>query len=194
MLRRRSGLLVLALPLVLAACSNGGSGANRALGLAPTPSVTASNAPSAASAAARATASATPTRTAGPTATHSASTSGTHSSSPMAKQTTKQTTKPPTPSPTKKPASTLTIYTNDYYFMPQNPTVPVGTKVTVMNPTTDSHTWTSGSNGIHTGPFNSGKLNYGQSYTYTFSQAGSYNFFCKYHYSSNNMKGHITVM
>ena len=31
-----------------------------------------------------------------------------------------------------------------------------------------------------------------QSYTYTFSKAGSYNFFCQYHYAIG-MKGRITV-
>jgi len=81
----------------------------------------------------------------------------------------------------------------DYYFSPSNPTVSVGTPVKVVNSGGTSHTWTSGSSGVHTGPFDSGSLDPGQTYTYTFGTAGSYNFFCQYHWSTNGMKGHITV-
>ena len=71
--------------------------------------------------------------------------------------------------------------------------MPRGTKVTIRNPSSSSHTWTQGS-GVHPpGGFNSGNLDTGGSYTYTFNTAGSYNFYCKYHYSSDNMKGRITV-
>jgi plastocyanin len=58
--------------------------------------------------------------------------------------------------------------------------------VKVVNQGSSSHTWTSN------GTFDSGNLDSGQSYTYTFHSAGAFNFYCQYH-SSIGMKGRITV-
>jgi plastocyanin len=190
MLHPRGWLLVLGIPVVLTACSTGGSSGN-ALGLGASPSLAVPAVPSAGPPGAHPAATAKPTRSTTPTPTHSGSTAATHSAAPKPK-----TTHPPThkatPSPTNK-ASTLTISTFDFYFSPATPTVPVGTKVTIYNPTMDSHTWTSGSKGVPSGPFNSGALGYKQTYTYTFTKPGTYNFFCQYHGSTYGMKGHITV-
>jgi plastocyanin len=194
MVRRRGWLLVLGVPLVLAACSGGGSTASGALDLAPSPTDTPASAPAAApSPTARPAASAAPTHTAAPTG--AATTQATHapSTAPKARQTSRPPTHKATPSPAKKPPAAFTIRAYDYYFSPANPAVAVGTPVKVIDAGSSSHTWTSGSNGIHTGPFDSGNLDSGQSYTYTFSKAGSYNFYCQYHYATNGMKGHITV-
>jgi plastocyanin len=190
---RRRWLFVAALPVVLAACSGSG-GSDAALGLGPSPTVTAdattlaSAPPSALSPTPSASRSATPTatRTATPAATHRTSSTHPSTTQPTATHTSKPS---PKPSATKKPPSTLTIYTNDFYFSPANPTVPRGTKVTVYNPTMDSHTWTR----TPAGGFNSGTLTYGESYTYTFNTAGTYNFICKYHGTTYGMKGRITV-
>jgi plastocyanin len=193
MLRRR-WWLVLAGPMLLVACSNGGSGASTALDLAPSPSITlpsttGSTTGAAPSAAPHAAASSSPV---GPTPAHStATTKAKHSSSPRP-ATSRPATHSSTPSPTKKPAASYEIHTQDYYFSPANLMVPVGASVQVVDAGSSSHTWTSGSAPVHTGPFDSGNLDHGQTYTYTFHSTGSYNFFCKYHYSSG-MKGHITV-
>ncbi|MFL6239430.1 MAG: plastocyanin/azurin family copper-binding protein [Actinomycetes bacterium] len=81
----------------------------------------------------------------------------------------------------------------DYAFSPANASVRVGTPVKIVNHGPSSHTWTSGSTPpVHSGPFDSGNLDQGQTYVYTFHSAGSYNFFCQYHYTSG-MKGRITV-
>ena len=84
------------------------------------------------------------------------------------------------------------IYAMDYHFSPKDPSVPAGTTVKFMNKGPSSHTWTSGTAPVHTGPFDSGNLDSGQTYTYHFGTPGSYSFFCQYHYSSG-MKGHITI-
>jgi plastocyanin len=118
----------------------------------------------------------------------------THAASP--RPATQQTaTHSPTPKPTK-PASSgpFVIQALDYYFSPKNPTVPVGTTVKIVDNGYSSHTWTQ----VNTlgqpasGGFNSGNLDPGQSYTYTFHSAGTYNFVCQYH-KSMGMKGSITV-
>lgn len=194
--RYRIGLLAAAAPLALAACSGGGS-TNSALDLSPTPTVAPSSAGLASTPAATARAP-RPTKTA--TATHAASATPTHASgggqthrpathTPTAHATTTHTSKP---SPKPKPASTFVIKALDYSFSPANPTVAVGTTVKVVDAGMASHTWTSGTAPVHRGPFDSGNLGSGQSYSYTFHSAGSYNFFCKYHYSSG-MKGSIRV-
>lgn len=64
-------------------------------------------------------------------------------------------------------------------------TVPVGTTVTVTNGGEVPHTWTSLDGG-----FDSGNLEPGQSYSFTFHEAGTYGFLCSYH---SGMEGTITV-
>ena len=73
-----------------------------------------------------------------------------------------------------------------FAFHPSTLTVKVGTKVTFTNEDTVVHTaTTTGSKTI-----NSGNLAKGQSYTVTFSKAGTYSYICEIH---QYMKGTITV-
>lgn len=84
--------------------------------------------------------------------------------------------------PTATPA-VVTI--KDFAFNPSTLSIPVGGQVTFKNLDTASHT-ASDANGA----FDSGNLDTGQSWTYTFTKAGSYKIICKYHPS---MKGMIIV-
>jgi plastocyanin len=101
-------------------------------------------------------------------------------------------THPAKPSPPSAPVFVITAM--DYSFSPSSPSVRVGTTVKVVNKGPSSHTWTSGTAGVSSGTFDSGNLDPNHSYQYHFGKAGTYNFFCQYHYATNNMKGKITVM
>ena len=77
--------------------------------------------------------------------------------------------------------------TTSVYYSPQVLTVVVGVNNTV--------TWTNDDQAPHTvtatdGSFNSGNLNAGQAWSYTFTKAGVYTYFCSYH---PWMKGTIIV-
>ena len=84
--------------------------------------------------------------------------------------------------PTATPA-VVTI--KDFAFVPNTLSVPVGGQVTFKNLDTASHT-ASDANGT----WDSGNLDTGQSWTYTFAKAGTYKIICKYHPS---MHGVIVV-
>lgn len=61
----------------------------------------------------------------------------------------------------------------------------VGDEVTVVNADSAPHTWT------HTdGAFDSGNLNPGDTFTFTFDEAGSFDYFCQIH---PGMTGSITI-
>lgn len=64
-------------------------------------------------------------------------------------------------------------------------TVTVGTTVIVTNEDDVSHTWTSEDD-----VFDSGSLSQGESFQYTFEEAGEYSFVCSIH---PGMSGSITV-
>lgn len=78
-----------------------------------------------------------------------------------------------------------TVNIQNMAFNPSSLTVPVGTTVKWVNMDSTTHTVTS-----DTGVFNSGNLNNGQSFSYTFSQAGTFPYHCSIH---TNMHGTITV-
>ena len=73
----------------------------------------------------------------------------------------------------------------DYAFTPATLTVPAGTTVTWTNNDPVPHTATAGD-----GSFDSGNLNPGQSFAFTFATPGSYPYVCQYH---AGMKGTIVV-
>ncbi len=73
----------------------------------------------------------------------------------------------------------------DYAFTPPTLTVPAGTTVTWTNNDTVPHTTTA-----QDGSFDSGNLNPGQSFSFTFSTPGSYPYVCQYH---AGMQGTIVV-
>jgi plastocyanin len=78
-----------------------------------------------------------------------------------------------------------TVYIRDFYFSPASITVEPGTTVTWVNQGQAPHTAT------HTGgAFDSGTLQPGESYSYTFNQAGNYAYYCRVHPS---MTGTIVV-
>ena len=90
------------------------------------------------------------------------------------------TTAAATPTPTP---AVVTI--KDFAFVPNTLSVPVGGKVTFKNLDTASHTASDAA-----GSFDSGNLDTGQQWTYTFTKAGTYKLICKYHPS---MHGVIVV-
>lgn len=91
------------------------------------------------------------------------------------------TTRPPTA--TTHPATTTTqppkvagITINGFAFTPMVLSVAVGTRVTVTNHDTVAHTWTADK-----GAFNSGLIQPGASYHFTFTSAGTYRYHCAVH-------------
>jgi plastocyanin len=73
----------------------------------------------------------------------------------------------------------------NFAFTPPSLTVPVGTTVTWTNNDTAAHTVTAAG-----GAFDSGNLSPGQSFSFTFDQAGSFAYACNYH---PNMQGTVVV-
>lgn len=82
--------------------------------------------------------------------------------------------------------TTSSVTIKDYAFSPAAITVKVGTKVTWTNQDAVGHTVTADSG---TGP-DSQLLDQGQSYSYTFSKAGTYTYHCAPH---PYMKGTVIV-
>lgn len=76
-------------------------------------------------------------------------------------------------------------YGTTFYFSPETVTIPVGTTVTWVNRTSAIHTVTS-----RTGAFDSKDVPPGQEFKYTFTQAGTYDYYCRYH---SEMTGRIIV-
>lgn len=64
----------------------------------------------------------------------------------------------------------------DFAFRPASVTVPVGATVTWTNTGMAPHTTTSSAGG-----WDSGRLTSGQSFSFTFSRAGSFNYMCEIH-------------
>ena len=91
--------------------------------------------------------------------------------------------------------SNNTPETNDIFiqgmaFSPANKTISVGTAIKWTNHDGFNHTVTSGVPGTPSGLFDSGNIGSNGTFSYTFTQAGTFNFFCKIH---NSMRGTITV-
>jgi plastocyanin len=98
----------------------------------------------------------------------------------------------PTPGGTETPQATNTpgtgtvdVSIQNYAFQPQNVTISPGTTVRWTNADSATHTSTS-----DTGVWNSGTLNQGQSFQYTFNTPGTYTYHCDVH---RGMSGTITV-
>jgi LPXTG-motif cell wall-anchored protein len=72
--------------------------------------------------------------------------------------------------------SSNSVSAGDNFFDPASLTIAVGDSVTWTNDGKVAHTVTA--NG---GSFDSGNLNPGHSFTHTFSQAGTFRYFCQYH-------------
>lgn len=97
-------------------------------------------------------------------------------------------TSEPTPTPTPSPTATLSGFTvdiSDFAFAPQTLQVPVGTEVTWVNIDPVAHTVSS-----RDGLFDSGSMSKNDTFSYTFSQSGTYDYYCKFH---PYMTGEIVV-
>jgi len=77
------------------------------------------------------------------------------------------------PTPTATP---VLVTIKDFAFSPNMVTIPVGGSVTFKNLDTAAHTATDSQ-----GAFDSGNLDTGKSFTYTFTKAGTYKYVCTYH-------------
>ena len=78
-----------------------------------------------------------------------------------------------------------TIEIKDFPFQPNSISVPVGTTATWINHDSVAHTITSDD-----GKFDSGTIESGGEFKFTFSQPGSYGYYCKIHPS---MKGEVMI-
>lgn len=95
----------------------------------------------------------------------------------------------PTAAPTPAPAAPkhLNLTVVDNRFQPSMLAVEAGTTVTWTNMGSNLHTLTSAD-----GLFESGALQAGQSFTYTFAKAGNYTLLCRQH-TLNGMSGRVSV-
>ncbi|MGH2618669.1 MAG: plastocyanin/azurin family copper-binding protein, partial [Thermomicrobiales bacterium] len=85
---------------------------------------------------------------------------------------------------------TVTIHEDQFAFLPSQITVPAGTTVVWINDEAAKHTATADDD-----QFDSGDQSLGVSYSYTFSEPGSYPYFCRYHGDAGGvgMAGSIVV-
>lgn len=169
-------------PSVTASTSSPSPTASRAVGAPPSASPRAAS-PTTASP--RALASAT--RAPSPRKT-SATTAGPRSTATPRPSTPAATATPrPTSSPTPAGSGTTTraLTIRDFAFSPRLLTVPVGTSVRATNQDGATHDWTSDS-----GVWGSGDLDTGQSFTFTFRTAGTFDYLCERH---PQMTGTVTV-
>ena len=94
------------------------------------------------------------------------------------------------------PATGSTVAIQDSSFTPQTLTVKAGTKVTWTNNDSTVHDVTStdgpGTDATTTDLFSSGSMSAGQSFSYTFTKAGTYYYECTIHASMATM--HATVI
>ncbi|MEX1104181.1 MAG: plastocyanin/azurin family copper-binding protein [Dehalococcoidia bacterium] len=77
-----------------------------------------------------------------------------------------------------------------FAFRPDDLVVPAGTTVTWVNDEDSLHTVTSGTPASPTGLFDSGEIDTGVEFPFTFADEGTYPFFCARH---DFMKGVVTV-
>ncbi len=82
------------------------------------------------------------------------------------------------------PAKSATEHVDmfDTYFSPASLTVAKGATVTWVNKGAVTHTSTSGADGVADGNWASGNMAPGDSFQHTFDAAGSFHYFCQYHW------------
>ena len=76
-----------------------------------------------------------------------------------------------------------------FAFNPNQPSVAKGATITWSNDDGTTHTVTSGVPGTLSGKFDQ-RVEPGKTFSFTFSESGTYDFFCSIH---NSMRGTITV-
>jgi len=88
-------------------------------------------------------------------------------------------------------SSTNQVVMQNSSFVPSSNTITAGTKVTWTNKDSYAHTVTSGTPSHPTGLFDSGNINAGGTFSYTFDSTGTYQYYCKIH--PDIMQGTVTV-
>ncbi len=95
------------------------------------------------------------------------------------------------------PSTGDSVSIQDFAFTPQTLSVKVGTKVTWTNNDSALHTVTStdsmSTNASTTGAFDSGQLSQGDTFSFTFTNAGTYFYECTIHKSMAPMHAKIVV-
>ncbi len=84
------------------------------------------------------------------------------------------------------------VFLSGSRFNPVSKTVAVGTTIKWINKDGNTHTVTSGTVGNPSGLFDSGNMHQNNEFPFTFTQAGTYKYFCIYH-GSMGMTGTIVV-
>ncbi|MEO8233058.1 MAG: plastocyanin/azurin family copper-binding protein [Ignavibacteriota bacterium] len=82
------------------------------------------------------------------------------------------------------------VFIQGMAFSPANRTISVGTTLKWVNNDAATHTITSGVPGTPSGVFDSGNIGTNGTFSFTFSQAGTFQYYCKIH---SSMTGIITV-
>ena len=99
----------------------------------------------------------------------------------------------PTPTSEPQPTEAAQAVTSDIKdFTLQDLSVDVGASVTWIQRDRTPHTTTSGQPGSQTGLWDSGALSEGGSFQHTFTEAGTFPYFCRFHPST--MRATITVV
>jgi plastocyanin len=79
-------------------------------------------------------------------------------------------------------AAPIVVHAKDFAYKPLELTVAVGTTVTFVNDDDTSHTVTAVTMGDDKKPlFDSGNLDKGQKWSFTFKKPGTYQYLCTYH-------------
>ena len=94
--------------------------------------------------------------------------------------------------PTPNPPGTTDVSMVNTTFQPKDVTIKVGDSVKWTNNDARPHTSTSGTNGVPDGKWNSGTLQPGATYTHKFTAAGTYPYYCTFHYLMG-MTGSVKV-
>lgn len=87
-------------------------------------------------------------------------------------------------------ASGTHISVKDFKFTPDRVAIPAGSTVTWTNNEDSLHTVTSGTPDAPSGLFDSGEIDTGVEFPFTFEKAGTYPFFCMRH---DFMRGEVAV-
>ena len=91
----------------------------------------------------------------------------------------------PAPAATGAPAAAAVNVDIKSFAFPANTDVAKGTKVTWTNMDGTSHTVTSGTRPTKDGKFDSGQLAGAATFSFTFAEAGTFNYWCTFHSSMN---------
>jgi plastocyanin len=82
------------------------------------------------------------------------------------------------------------VFMEDDEFVPESKTVAVGTTIKWINKESEKHNVISGTPDSPSGLFKSGKMKENDEFTYKFTKAGTFTYFCSYH---EDMTGTIIV-